>query len=131
MAHPECKYCDGGFHPVKIDEELVCSHCKAPWEPVMVEDDDEGIILTDDDEDDNEDDECVCCEEFEDESELPEDWELEEDFVEDQVDPDDIELDEEFEEDQDALDVADPEGLEHESEIPVPFVPEEGTHPDK
>lgn len=39
MAHQECKYCDGGFYPRRIDGELYCSYCGANWEPVLVEDD--------------------------------------------------------------------------------------------
>lgn len=40
--HPECRYCDMGFYPVKVEGDMVCPSCGAEWNPVMVDDESEG-----------------------------------------------------------------------------------------
>ena len=41
MVHKECRYCDGGFRPAKVEGDLVYAHCGAAWDPITVEDDEE------------------------------------------------------------------------------------------
>lgn len=49
--HPECRYCDTGFHAKRVGDDAVCASCGAEWNPITVDDEEEWdctIGFTDD-----------------------------------------------------------------------------------